>query len=99
MQDKPSEFDLIEHYLRPLVMDPLALSLKDDAAILDVPAGKQLVVSKDLLIAGSHFFSSDPPRLIAKKAVRSNVSDLLSKGAKPYRYSLGLAFPTPRLIL
>ena len=92
MRDKPSEFELIERYLRPLATDPSAFSLKDDAAILNVPAGKQLVVSKDLLIAGSHFFPDDPPKLIAQKAVRSNVSDLISKGAKPYRYSLGLAF-------
>ena len=92
MQDKPSEFELIERYLRPLALDPYAFSLKDDAAILDVPAGKQLVVSKDLLIAGSHFFPDDPPKLIAQKAIRCNVSDLISKGAKPYRYSLGLAF-------
>ena len=93
MRDKPSEFELIERYLRPLALDAYAFSLKDDAAILDVPAGKQLVVTKDLLIAGSHFFPNDPPKLIAQKAVRSNVSDLISKGAAPYRYSLGLAFP------
>ena len=95
MQDKPSEFELIERYLRPLATDPCAFSLKDDAAILDVPTGQQLVVSKDLLIAGSHFFADDAPKLIAQKAIRSNVSDLLSKGAKPYRYSLGLAFSKP----
>jgi len=41
------------------------------------------------------FFPGDPPKLIAQKAVRSNVSDIISKGAKPYRYSLGLAFSTP----
>ncbi|MEP3233760.1 MAG: thiamine-phosphate kinase [Hyphomicrobiales bacterium] len=95
MQDKPSEFELIERYLRPLTTDPSAFSLKDDAAILHVPDGKQLVVSKDLLIAGSHFFPDDAPKLIAQKAVRSNVSDLIAKGAKPYRYSLGLAFSKP----
>ena len=95
MQDKPSEFELIERYLRPLATDPRAFSLKDDAAILDVPSDQQLVVSKDLLIAGSHFFDGDAPKLIAQKAVRSNVSDLISKGAKPYRYSLGLAFSKP----
>ena len=92
MRDKPSEFELIERYLRPLALDPSAFSLKDDAAILDVPAGKQLVVSKDLLIGGRHFFPDDAPKMIAQKAIRSNVSDLISKGAKPYRYSLGLAF-------
>ena len=95
MQDKPSEFELIERYLRPLATDPSAFLLKDDAAILHVPDGKQLVVSKDLLIADSHFFADDAPKLIAQKAIRSNVSDLIAKGAKPYRYSLGLAFSKP----
>lgn len=93
MQEKPSEFELIERYLRPLASDPYAFSLTDDAAIMDVPTDKQVVVSKDLLIAGSHFFHDDAPKLIAQKAVRSNISDLISKGATPYRYCLGLAFP------
>ena len=94
MSSKLGEFELIARYLRSLVDDPNAFNLQDDAAVLDVPAGKQLVVSKDLLIAGSHFFPNDPPKLIAQKALRSNTSDLIAKGATPYRYSLGLAFPS-----
>ncbi|MEM8797260.1 MAG: thiamine-phosphate kinase [Pseudomonadota bacterium] len=90
-----SEFDLIASYLRPLTIDENAFQLMDDAAILSAPAGYDLVVTKDLLVADVHFFADDPPDLIAQKAIRANVSDLIAKGAKPYRYSLGLGFPEP----
>lgn len=93
MPDHLGEFELIERYLRPLANDPNAFGLTDDAALLDVPDGKQLVVSKDVLIAGRHFFVDDPPNRIAQKALRTNVSDLIAKGATPYRFSLGLVFP------
>ena len=39
---------------------------------------------------GVHFFSDDPPDLIAKKALRVNLSDLAAKGAKPKSFSLAL---------
>lgn len=90
---KLSEFDLIAKLFRPLVTDPNASDLKDDAALLVPPQGYDVVVTKDMLLADVHFFSDDPPHLVAKKALRANVSDLISKGAKPWRYSLGLAVP------
>ncbi len=89
MKIRPSEFGLIEKYFAPLAGEG-AFRLRDDAALLPVPEGKQLVITQDALAAGIHFFADDPPDLIAKKALRVNLSDLAAKGASPYAYSLAL---------
>lgn len=87
------EFDLIARFLKPLATEPGAFNLEDDAAIIPVPEGKQLVMSKDVLVGNVHFFPNDLPDLIARKALRTNVSDIISKGAEPAYYALGLCFP------
>lgn len=88
------EFDFINRCFRPLAGDnPFAVGLRDDAAYVPVPLGQELVISTDMLLAGVHFFADDPPRLIAQKALRVNLSDLAAKGATPLGYSLALAVP------
>lgn len=93
MADDIGEFDLIARYLKPLATQSGAFNLQDDAAIIDVPTGKKLVMSKDILVGNVHFFSDDLPDLIARKALRTNISDIISKGADPAYYALGLCFP------
>lgn len=89
------EFDLIARYLAPLAAgNPAALGLSDDAAVFSPPPGKDLVVTKDMMVADIHFLSTDPPDLIARKLLRVNLSDLAAMGARPYGYLLGLALPT-----
>ncbi|QJE72674.1 thiamine-phosphate kinase [Aerophototrophica crusticola] len=92
------EFGRIERYLRPLAAGfPGALGLNDDAALVDVPLGHQLVVTTDAMVAGVHFLPSDPPADIAHKLLAVNLSDLAAKGATPLAYSLvtGLPKDTP----
>lgn len=89
MKKRPGEFELIARYFAPLAGEG-AFRLLDDAALLDVPEGKKLVVTQDALVENVHFFSDDPPHLIAKKALRVNFSDLAAKGATPFAYSLAL---------
>lgn len=89
---RPTEFELIAQYFAPLAA-PNAFGLLDDAAIIMPPAGHDLVVSKDMLVAERHFFAIDPPEAIAAKALRVNLSDLAAKGAKPLGFLLGLALP------
>jgi thiamine-monophosphate kinase len=72
---------------------PGAVGLIDDAASLSIPTGFDLVVTKDLVVAGVHFLPQDPPDLVARKALRVNLSDLAAKGARPGAYFLGLALP------
>jgi thiamine-monophosphate kinase len=91
-----SEFDLIARYFRPLTNGmPGALALTDDAALLDPPPGRSLVVTADALVAGVHFRPADAPGDVARKALRVNLSDLAAKGSEPMGYVLTLALPKP----
>jgi thiamine-monophosphate kinase len=87
-----SEDDLIARYFAPLA-GPGGLGLHDDVAVLSPPPGMELVLTKDALVAGVHFFADDPPESIARKALRVNLSDLAAKGAEPAGYLLALALP------
>ena len=86
-----SEFDLIAKYFAPLA-GAGGLGLLDDAAVITPAIGKDLVISKDMLVAGVHFFEDDDPAQIDSKALGVNLSDLAGKGASPIGYFLGLAF-------
>jgi thiamine-monophosphate kinase len=86
------EFDIIARYFAPLATNPAALGLLDDAAVLSIPEGQELVVTCDTIIAGVHFLSQDPPDTIAYKALATSLSDLAAKGARPHVYLLSVAF-------
>lgn len=88
------EFAFIARRLRPLAAGTAgALGLADDAALLDPPAGQQLVLTKDAMVASVHFLADDPPEAIAQKLLRVNLSDLAAMGAEPIGYLLALARP------
>ena len=91
MPQRYSEDEIIARIFAPIA-GPAALGLKDDAALL-APQSAPLVVSTDMIVAGVHFFADDAPALIAKKALRVNLSDLAAKGAEPIGFLLGLALP------
>lgn len=88
-----SEDLLIARYLAPIAGEG-SLALLDDAAVLSPPPGHDLVLTKDALVAGVHFFADDPPASIARKALRVNLSDLAAKGANPAGFLLALALPS-----
>src|SRR6185312_1665895 len=81
----PPEFSLIARHFRPLA-GPGALDLRDDAAVLAPPAGRELVLTADAMVAGVHFLPNDPPDLVGRKLLRVNLSDLAAKGATPLGY-------------
>lgn len=86
------EFELIAELFSPLTMGaPGAIGLTDDAALIDIAPGMQLVTTVDTLIAGVHFLMDDPPDLVARKALRVNLSDLAAKGAKQVGFLHALA--------
>ena len=97
MDSKPpgrlSEFALIARLFAPLARDPGAYGLRDDAATFEVPPGQELVLTADALVEGVHFLAGDPPDLVARKALRVNLSDLAAKGAVPEAYLLVLSLP------
>lgn len=94
MTGGPDEFDLIATLFAPLSRGfPGALDLTDDAALMQVPAGEELVVTVDAMVAGVHFLADDPADLVARKLIRVNLSDLAAKGAAPVGVLLAAAFP------
>ena len=88
------EFDFIRQLLAPLSRNaPGAYNLTDDAATLAPSHGCELVTTVDAVVAGVHFLPDDHPDLIARKALRVNLSDLAAKGAKPIGFLMALALP------
>ena len=89
-----NEFEIIQTYFEKLTLGRAeAGGLKDDAAVLDIPDGHELVITSDTLSAGTHFMEDAAPGDIAHKALRVNLSDLAAMGAHPYCYQLNIAFP------
>ena len=88
----PTEFSLIARHFRPLA-GPGSLDLRDDAALLTPPPGRDLVLTADAMVAGVHFFPDDPPDLIGRKLLRVNLSDLAAKGATPLGYLMTVSTP------
>src|SRR5689334_3454226 len=86
------EFSIIARFFAPLAGEG-AFGLKDDAAVVMPPAGFDLVVTTDAISEGTDFLPSGPPRTIAQKALRVNLSDLAAKGAEPIFYLLNLSLP------
>lgn len=90
----PGEFELIARYFTPLAKGfPGAFGLLDDAAVIAPPPGHELVAKTDAIVGGVHFLDDDPPDLIARKALRVNLSDLAAKGAVPRAYMLDIMLP------
>jgi len=92
-EPKSAEDRLIATYFRPFATHPGAFKLTDDAALLVPSAGHDLVLTADAVIGGIHFFPEDAADMVAKKALRVNLSDLAAKGAKPVGFLLTLALP------
>lgn len=87
-----SEDDFIARLFSPLAA-PQGFGLRDDAAVFEPPLGHDVVLTKDALVEGVHFFADDSPQNIARKLLRVNLSDLAAKGADPMGFLLALAIP------
>ena len=91
----PPEFAFIERHFRPLA-GPGSLDLQDDAAILSLRPGEELVIAADAMVEGVHFLAGDPPLDLGRKLLRVNLSDLAAMGAAPTGYLLTLNVPRSR---
>jgi thiamine-monophosphate kinase len=88
------EFDLIERIkARAGSRADVILGIGDDAAIVQVGAGQELVLSTDTLIAGVHFPAQTAAADIGWKALAVNLSDLAAMGAQPAWVTLALTLP------
>ncbi len=93
-QGLPSEFELIARYFAPLARAfPGAYGLLDDAAVISPASDHELVVKTDTIVGGIDFLPDETANLIARRALRVNLSDLAAKGAVPRAYLLDLVLP------
>jgi thiamine-monophosphate kinase len=90
------EFDLIELIRRhtDVSRDDVSLGIGDDAAVVAVPAGRELAIAVDTLVEGVHFPPGTDPADIGWKALAVNLSDLAAMGATPAWALLALTTPT-----
>ncbi len=80
------EFEIIKKYFQKLSYNnPAAKKLNDDVFF---DKNKSLVVSVDTYNEGIHFPNFKHPDLVIKKIIRSSISDIISKGARPLYYFL-----------
>jgi len=71
--------------------EDVVLGIGDDAALLQLPAGRQLVVATDTLNEAVHFPVETAPADIGWKALAVNLSDLAAMGATPAWCTLSLS--------
>ena len=92
-----SEFELIKRYFaaRGPIRSDVVLGVGDDGALLEVPAGNELVVTVDTLVAGVHFPVATAPDAIGYKALAVSLSDLAAMAATPAWATLALTLPEP----
>lgn len=88
----PSEFALIDRYFRRPTRHTV-LGVGDDGALIHPSSGCELVVSTDMLVAGTHFLPNADPADLGWKVLAVNVSDMAAMGAQPKWALLAAALP------
>ncbi len=90
-----SEFGLIDRYFRNCGAKraDVRLGVGDDAALLDSPAGCDLVAAIDTLVEGVHFPRGCPAASVGHRVLAVNLSDLAAMGARPAWALLALTLP------
>jgi thiamine-monophosphate kinase len=69
------------------------LGVGDDAALLDLPPGADLVAAVDTVVAGRHFPEDSDAHSIGHRALAVNLSDIAAMGATPSWATLALTLP------
>lgn len=92
------EFELIRRYFAGLTAahDGVVLGIGDDCALLQVPAGQELAVTTDTLVAGRHFPMDAAAYDIGWKSLAVNLSDLAAMAAEARWFTLALTLPDAR---
>ena len=92
-----TEFEIIDRFFARRRSQPargVSLGIGDDAAILRVPPGRELIAAIDSIVEGRHFLPWTTPRSIAHRALAVNLSDLAAMGATPAWALLALTLPS-----
>lgn len=91
----PSESEIIS-WLRKRagVNDEVLLGIGDDAAVIKASSGRALIACCDLMVEGVHFRTEwTPPRLLGRKALAVNLSDVAAMGGVPKFAMMSIALP------
>lgn len=90
------EFDIIETFFNTQTTHrrDVILGIGDDAAVINVPADQELVITTDTLVSGIHFAPDAAPYDIGYKSLAVNLSDLAAMSATPAWVTLALTLPT-----
>ena len=98
MAPELDEFELIRRYFvrsgSSARASGVLLGIGDDAALIDIPKGADLVVSVDTIVAGRHFPEDADARSIGHRALAVNLSDMAAMGAVPAWATLALTIPS-----
>ena len=90
-----SEFSIIETYFRRQNNAKRVIAgIGDDAAVIEIPTNKQIVISIDTLVKNIHFSADTLPRDLGYKSLAVNLSDMAAMGAKPETALLALTLET-----
>jgi thiamine-monophosphate kinase len=91
------EFDLIRRFFvrnqGTRRESGVILGIGDDAALLDLPKGTDLVAAVDTIVEGRHFLKDADARSIGHRALAVNLSDIAAMGATPLWATLALTLP------
>ncbi len=88
------EFGLIDHLTKGIELknESSKYGIGDDAAVLVYPAGKEVLVSTDLLMEGVHFdLTYVPLKHLGYKAAMVNFSDIYAMNGYPKQITVSLA--------
>ncbi len=92
------EFELIRRFFSraapPRSESGVILGIGDDAALLELPPGMDLVATVDTVVAGRHFPDGTDARSVGHRALAVNLSDLAAMGATPSWATLALTLPS-----
>src|ERR1051325_8927999 len=91
-----SEFDFIESLRQRVTLksESLINGIGDDAAVFRSTAGKETVITADLLVEDVDFRrSTTPPYLLGHKALAVSLSDIAAMGARPLWSLISIGAP------
>ena len=92
------EFELIERIARRARLDAgasdVSLGIGDDAALLRVRAGEEVVISTDARVENVHFrWATESPQVVGRTALVAALSDLAAMGARTLGFTWALTVP------
>src|SRR5262245_33697204 len=90
-----SEFDYIHWIRRFIEADPrVPIGIGDDTAVVHFTPGCDVLVTTDMLLEGVHFdLSHTPARLVGRKALGVNLSDIAAMAGTPVATVVALGIP------